>query len=141
MVYANYEFYVSQFFGNSIEEDDFSRLAVRASSFLDYYTMGKAQKNPNAQALKMACCAVAEEYKKIEVAQKVVYDPVNGLSVKKSESVGSYSVSYSTGDETAKSIVSNANVSLAHSAQLYLAGTGLLYRGGRNVCTPCCDCL
>lgn len=141
MAYANYEFYASQFFGNSIEEDDFYRLAVRASSFLDYYTMGKARKSHDAQALKMACCAVAEQYQIIEAARKVMAEAITGTGAKKSESVGSYSVSYVTGEESAKITLSDENAALAKAANLYLSGTGLLYRGGCNVCTPCCDCL
>lgn len=141
MAYANYEFYTNQFFGDSISGTDFPRLAMRASYFLDYYTMGKAKKNPDAQELKMACCAVAEQYKTIEAAKKAVSDSIGGAGVKKSETVGSYSVSYADGEENAKSVISDASTSLVNAARLYLAGTGLLYRGGCNVCAPCCDCL
>lgn len=144
MAYADYRFYKEQFYGRAIEELDFPRLASRASSFLDYYTMGKSKKNEELHDLKMACCAIAEKYQTIDAAQKIAVDALSASGEKKSETVGSYSVSYTTGEEstkTALSIAENANAALAQVAQMYLAGTGLLYRGGRNVCPPCCNCL
>ena len=55
MIYADFSFYKDTYLGRSINEEDFSRLALRASSFLDYYTQGRASKNPELYALKMAC--------------------------------------------------------------------------------------
>lgn len=144
MPYADYPFYTEQFYGNAIKELDFPRLASRASSFLDYYTMGKAKKNEGLHELKMACCAIAEKYQTIDAAQKIAADALSASGKKKSETVGSYSVSYTTGEESTKtaiSIAENANAALAQVAQMYLAGTGLLYRGGRNVCPTCRNCL
>ena len=111
MFYADYSFYKDAFLGVDISEKDFPRLALRASQFLDYYTRGKAAQNPDLDALKMACCAVAEAYAK-----------VGGKAGIKSETVGSYSVSYSDGVD--------ANIALAAAARQHLANTGLLYRGG-----------
>lgn len=110
MVYADYNFYTGSFLGSDISEADFPRLALRASQFLDYYTRGKAEKNPDLVDLKMACCAVAEAYSK-----------AGNKSGIKSESVGSYSVSYADEKETSAALVS--------VARQYLANTGLLYRG------------
>ena len=69
MVYADFEFYTIKYMGSSINEMDFPRLSLRASSFLDYYTLGRASQNPDLEALKMACCALAEQYQIIEQAQ------------------------------------------------------------------------
>ena len=141
-MYADFLFYTEQFFGTSVAEPDFPRLSSRASSFLDYYTMGKSKKSPDLYELKMACCAIAEQYQIIEAANKVVSQSVSNPGAKKSETVGSYSVSYATGEESAKNALSvsgEANAQLAKMAQIYLIGTGLLYRGGRNVCSSYCD--
>lgn len=141
-MYADFPFYTEQFLGSSIAEPDFPRLSFRASAFLDYYTMGKSKKSPNLHELKMACCAIAEQYQIIEAANKVVSQSVSDSGAKKSETVGSYSVSYATGEESTRNALSasgGANAQLSKTAQLYLIGTGLLYRGGRNVCPPCCD--
>ena len=54
MAYADYTYYTDTFLGTAVKESDFPRLALRASSYLDYYTMGKAAKNAGLDALKMA---------------------------------------------------------------------------------------
>ena len=42
MTYADFEFYSGCYYG-SVSEEDFQRLAVRASSFLDYYTQNRVK--------------------------------------------------------------------------------------------------
>lgn len=138
-MYADFTYYVGSFFGSAINEADFSRLAKRASDFLDYYTMGKSKDNPDLDALKDACCAIAEQYQIIESAQKIAAESITeGTGNLKSESVGSYSVSYQTAGEKATAAASAAEVakkSLGDIARQYLAHTGLLYRG------RCCGCM
>lgn len=113
-MYANYSFYEGEYFGSSISEENFPRLALRASKFLDYYTMNRAKDYRKDDSVKLACCAVAEAYLAIEESEAK-----RGIA---SESVGSYSVSYRDDRES--------NKLLAEAAMPYLAFTGLLYRGG-----------
>lgn len=143
MAYADYEFYTNTYFGSAIKAEDFPRLALRASSFLDYYTQGRAEKNSDLPAVKMACCAIAEQYQMIETAQTVAQKSMsyslesNGQEVS-SESVGSWSKSYKSGAESASAAIAsveNSKQLLADIAKQYLYGTGLLYRGGR--CGKC----
>ena len=54
MAYADFEFYINKYMGTAIDLPGFDRLALRASSFLDYYTQGRAAQNPELEALKMA---------------------------------------------------------------------------------------
>lgn len=141
-MYADYDFYTTQYHG-TVDEMDFPRLSVRASSFLDYYTMGKAKSNSDLEALKMACCALVDKYAEIEslsvASKKSVSDAVS--VGKKSESVGSYSVTYQTADEF-RAQEQALKAELSEIARMYLAGTNLLYRGGcRNVCPSHCNCL
>ena len=126
MVYADYNFYVTSFMGTAIKEEDFNRLALRASQFLDYYTLGKSREVTGLENLKMACCAIAEKYQIVEMAQRSAVKSLH--EDVKSESVGSYSVSYQTANEKAQA-VSNAQSEVAATARQYLVGTGLLYRG------------
>ena len=42
MTYADFEYYSGTYMG-AVSEEDFPRLVVRASSFLDYYTRNRAQ--------------------------------------------------------------------------------------------------
>lgn len=135
-MYATYEFYKNTY-GGSVSEADFPRLAVKASVYLDYYTMGKAKGSADMEAVQMACCALVDKYSELESisvsAQKRVSE---AASVgKKSESVGSYSVTYQTADEF-KGMEQNLKADIAEICRIYLAGTNLLYRGGcRYVCS------
>lgn len=138
MAYADFKYYTDTYLGNAIEEIDFTRLALRASSFLDYYTRGKAEKNPELDALKMACCALAEQYQTIDTAQSLAqkilsYSMESNGPEAASETIGSWSKSYRSGGESAAfaaASVESYKQSLANIAMQYLAGTGLLYRGG-----------
>ena len=69
MAYVDYGYYTTTYLGTAIMASDFPRLSLRASSFLDYYTQGRAAQNKDLDAVKMACCAVAEQYQAIDTAQ------------------------------------------------------------------------
>lgn len=149
MAYADYEYYTTTYLGTAIKENDFQRLSLRASSFLDYYTQGRAAQNPDLDALKMACCAVAEQYQYIDAAQSLAKKSLSASLESEgelqSQTVGSWSKTYRSGGDSAQqalSSVQTAQASLGAIAQQYLAGTGLLYRG-RGCCfvPPCCDAL
>lgn len=153
MAYADYEYYTTTYLGTAIKEDDFPRLSLRASSFLDYYTQGRAAKNADLDVLKMACCAVAEQYQYIDTAQALAQKSLSaslesGESGElQSQTVGSWSKTYRSGGDSAQQALSSmqaAKASLASIVQQYLAGTSLLYRG-RGCChehvPSCCDAL
>lgn len=149
MAYADYDFYKITYLGTAIQEADFPRLSLRASSFLDYYTQGRAAQNPELDALKMACCAVAEQYQYIDAAQALAQKSLTASLESKgelqSQTVGSWSKTYRSGGDSAQqalSSVQTAQAALGAIAQQYLAGTGLLYRGRGCCCVPpCCDAL
>lgn len=149
MAYADYEYYTTTYLGTAIKKDDFPRLALRASSFLDYYTQGRAAQNSDLDALKMACCAVAEQYQSIDtaqvLAQKSLSASLESDGELQSQTVGSWSKTYRSGGDSAQqalSSVQTAQAALGALAQQYLAGTGLLYRGrGCSCVPPCCDAL
>ena len=149
MAYADYEYYTTTYLGTAIKEDDFPRLSLRASSFLDYYTQGRAAQNPDLDALKMACCAVAEQYQYIDTAQALAQKSLSASLESdgelQSQTVGSWSKTYRSGGDSAQQALSSmqaAKASLASIVQQYLAGTGLLYRGRGCYCVPPrCDAL
>ena len=62
MIYANYSDYIYRYLGRAIRsEEDFDRLALRASAFLDRITFGRAEHYRDTKGkLALACCAVAE---------------------------------------------------------------------------------
>ena len=149
MAYADYEYYTTTYLGTAIKEDDFPRMALRASSFLDYYTQGRAAQNADLDALKMACCAIAEQYQYIDTAQSLAQKSLSASldsgGELQSQTVGSWSKTYRSGGESAQqamSSVQTAQATLGAIAQQYRAGTGLLYRGRGCCCVPpCCDAL
>lgn len=138
MVYAGYDYYANVFFGNLIGTEDFPRLALRGSQYLDYITQGRAEANADLEPVRMACCALAEQYQTIDAAKalanKSLTSGADGAELQ-SESVGSWSRSYRSGGDSAQAAAQAAEAAEAELyaiAQRYLARTGLLYRGGRR---------
>src|SRR5574344_842892 len=107
MVYADYTYYSGNYMG-TVSEEDFQRLAVRASSFLDYYTRNKAKDFVGLEELQMACCALVDQYKVIEAANDLAAKNLSAsLSTDgnelKSETVGGYSRTFASGGDSALS--------------------------------------
>ena len=142
MIYADYEFYSGCYYGN-VNEEDFQRLAVRASSFLDYYTQNRVKNCADLHEVKMACCALVDKYKIIEVAQELAQKNLTaGLASDsgelQSETVGGYSRTFRSGGDSSVSAMKAADdlkETLAATVREYLAHTGLLYRGRCFSCT------
>ncbi|AMJ40376.1 MULTISPECIES: hypothetical protein [Anaerotignum] len=114
MAYASYEYYTQEFFGRLIPSiEEFDRLAERASEYLDSITMRNAKSfRDSGNELKRACCAIAEIIVSEESCQG-----------KNSESVGAWSVSYTSKKDL--------NIQKYNIAKQYLLHTGLLYQGMR----------
>lgn len=115
-MYANFDYYKGSYLGTLIPEQDYPRVALRADQYLDYFTMGKVKLCPAMESVKMAACALAEQYYEMDQL------PVS--SGKQSETVGSYSVTYRSAEE-----IQRIKSGLPDVVRMYLAGTGLLYRG------------
>lgn len=140
MAYADYAFYSGEYMGG-VCADDFTRLAFRASSFIDYYTQGHAAAAADTAAVKLCCCALVDIYAGIEAARTLAVAKLMTAADDedvKSETVGSYSRTLATGGESALAALNSANAAktaLAETCAGYLAHTGLLYRGRR--CGEC----
>lgn len=140
MVYADFSYYKGTFGGAAItEEVEFARLSAKASGYIDYLTWFRAKLYADTDAVKMACCALAEHYKKIEAlsASSAATLQADTAGIQ-SQTVGSYSVSYRSAADIARAgaeTVSTMKKELYSIAQQYLLPTGLLYRGGR--CAGC----
>lgn len=138
MIYADYDFYMNAYFGRTVPAEDFPRLALRGSQYIDYITQGRAEANAGMEAVKMCCCALAEQYQRIDTAAQLAQKSLtagasDGAEVQ-SETVGSWSRSYRSGGDSARSAAQTeeaGKAALLDIARQYLARTGLLYRGGR----------
>lgn len=130
MAYAEQSYYETQYLGNLIPAEDFPRLAQRASDYLDYITMGRAQKAGELPALQKACCALAEQY--LAVERSTARSAAQEGEVA-SETVGPWSRTYRSAGETSREI----EAQLRQTAALYLAGTGLMSRAMGRGCHGC----
>ena len=75
MAYADYDFYTGSYFGSVVPENDFDRLAGRASDFVDTLTfdrlLGGLPTNERAKKrIRKAVCSLAELMYQIELAEK-----------------------------------------------------------------------
>lgn len=117
MAYADYKFYIESF-GNVVPETDFSRLAERASDFVDTMTFdrlvdGLPTNERSQKRIKKAVCSLAELMYQIELAEKNATNAaVSGTStaigtggsttgIVTSLSSGSESISYATPQQKA----------------------------------------
>lgn len=135
MIYADYDYYCNEYFGNSIKEADFQRLALHASQYIDYITRGRAR--ADIEEVKMCCCALAEQQQTIETAKELARASLSagaaGGAEVQSETVGSWSRSYRSTGEIAQAVAEieeNGKTAQLDIARRYLTNTGLLYRGG-----------
>lgn len=104
MPYADFEYYTVAYRGSSITESEFERLILRASSYIDRITAGRASSTLPADPVKMAACAVAEAWQTNEQGGEMV-----------SQSVGAWSRSYARGKPK------SAEARLFDAAALYLS--------------------
>ena len=116
-IYADYIYYKESYLGK-MKEREYSRLARKASAYLDRVTFGRLERiNLPAEVkgkVKDACCAVADAYLLNEKGGGIASETNDGISVE-----------YVAGISNTKTDDQRLN----DAARLYLAGTGLLYRG------------
>lgn len=113
MAYADYDFYTTSYFGSVVPETDFSRLAERASDFVDTMTFdrlvdGLPENERSQKRIKKAVCSLAELMYQIELAEKnatnaaasgastVIGSGGSTTGIVTSVSSGSESISYAT---------------------------------------------
>ena len=117
--YADYAFYMTEYGGNVIPNEEFQRVITRASSYIKAITFSRVDENNIPEEVKAAACAVAE----------VIYKAESSTEEKKSETVGKLSVSYVTEQADGQIKEKVLRKKQYAAAYLYLATTGLLYRG------------
>ena len=122
-MYADYNFYKTEYMGSLIPETAFAGVERAASAYIDYLTHHRivmADLPDMVQnRVKMAVCAVAE------VCHKQLTD--EDSSTVSSESVGNHSKSYAV---VKRGFDERQHEKLVN-AKTYLHGTGLMYGGLR----------
>lgn len=133
MAYADFNYYTDVYYGAMISEAEFERLSKQASDYIDYMTRNKA--TADYEAVKLCCCALAEEFQSMEKYRAAQIDADADVA---SETVGGHSVTYRSASESINAIRQN----MPFIVTRYLYNTGLLYRGGgRCVHSSFCDAL
>lgn len=122
-MYADYNFYTSEYMGSAIPETAFNAVERAASAYINYLTHDRIVMAdlPTAvqSKVKMAVCAVAE------ICYKQTMD--EDSTTVSSESVGNHSKSYAV---VKKGFDDRQHEKLIN-AKTYLHGTGLMYGGLR----------
>lgn len=112
MEYADYQFYIEKYYGDTVPESDFQKYAERASDRINMITFdrlvnGFPEEERAVTKVKKAVCAMAEELYQIDQIKKASMETVgtitreDGTVVSKavsSISSGSESISYATGN-------------------------------------------
>ncbi len=112
--YADYSYYRDDYRGQ-MGEDDFARLSIRATAYLDAVTFRRIRGAwTEDAAVRDACCAVADAFHRNEQGGGIASETNDGISV-----------NYVAGVSKAKT----DNERLWEAAVLHLGCTGLLYRG------------
>ena len=122
MQFVDFEYYKNKFKG-SLQEDEFNQLAREASAIVNRLTMRRInadalQGQPYEKDVKDCTCAVAEkieEMQRKEEAAKIA-----------SETIGPHSVTFRN---EAKMTEAEKQIEYKRLVEIYLFGTGLLYRG------------
>lgn len=120
--YVDYRFYVDEYGGKGINEDDFPAAALRASQYVRTITLNRAD-NHQGEEVKYAVCAVADIYHEIFEKEQ------ENVPEKRSETTDGYSVSYVVQQKDGESKETLFRRRAYERASYWLTGTGLLQRG------------
>lgn len=124
MVYADFVYYATEYYGSAIPETGFIRIIKKASQYIDHFTFDRIKEKEigNYPTLPDCACAMAD----------ALYMATGDDGIKrekKSENIDGYSVSYVTENSDGKNAENVLRSKLYSIAQLYLSETGLLYCG------------
>ena len=136
LAYADFSYYKEIFSGTLINDEAvFRTFAERASEFIDTITFDRLVDedilNSYKDKIKKCECVLTEQFLKRDIAFSGGISSVENMP-KKSESIGSYSVSYTNPYDYVREFSmtdSDFQKSLKSIALRYLGNTGLLYRG------------
>lgn len=120
--YADFKFYEEEYLGTILADTEFPPYALRATTEINYITFDRAKQvildNTDAdavQAIKMATCALAEQLLDLDTNPRLL----------ESEKVGTHAVTYAKTPDIKWTRLDR----LQSAAKVYLAHTGLMYRG------------
>ena len=142
MPYADHTYYTQSYRGQRIkEEETFLMYAERASEYMDMVTFDRLSggvPEEFSEKVKKCCCAIAEALADYADYGGSSTPNGSGKSGKASETIGKYSVSYTTVAQAISGLLYGTSSGLQDYLRSicirYLGSTGLMYRGCGNVC-------
>lgn len=132
MAYADYAYYQEIFLGGAISEEDFPRLALRASEKVDLLTefRARAYYEKKKEPIANAVCAVAEILQQLEHENALIGGGSSRNNTILTEITGKHHIQYAapinTSSPEGQAVMHQA---VADAAIPHLYPTGLLYRG------------
>ena len=135
--YVNYDYYVTQYWGKTVPEDEFHFYSTKASRYIRYLTAGKAD-GLDLDEIKDAACAACEAYYQFDNR-----DPEGAVvgKIVSSENTDGYSVSYATEGSSGNTYEEIANQKAYKAIYPHLAFTGLMNRRVDNAHKYGCNTL
>lgn len=80
MEYADYAYYTDSYHGSAVTEQEWPRLSIQASAYLDMITMGRIQRLKEIpDAVKNAVCAVVEIKKAQQLQGNITSEKRTGI--------------------------------------------------------------
>lgn len=100
MIYADYQFYTTEYYGNQIKEEEFLSLASLATDYIRAYTKGISDtvKGKSLEHVRKCTCAMSDIFQDERHMNRNAF---SAGGVKTSETVGPWSRGYSSGLTTA----------------------------------------
>lgn len=115
--YADYDYYINKYKG-TMPESDFDRMSKIASIKIKTNTFGRIDETNPQDEVKFCTCVLADKLLNISKSEG-----------KSSESVGSWSISYSNNTQTDVDKIITATIKEFLSETYVTDGTPVLYRG------------
>lgn len=131
MSYTTFDFYKNTYFGNSISEENFSRVSERASEWIDYLTFNRITNEILLEyniKIQKTCCAIAEFFNDIDIYNSCTLDNTDNRQIS-SKTVGSISITYTNKVSYVEKYIndnSKINTHIYELALHYLSNTGLV---------------
>lgn len=111
MAYADYDFYKNEYYGDTIAEADFSKWAERSSRQIDVFTFRRLQSaypsdEYTDKQIKLCMCELADKMMQTDKYLKAsALNEEGHASIVKSQSAGSESITYATGETVYASVI------------------------------------
>lgn len=112
-IFANYDYYKTVCVGD-LSEEEFSRIAAKASAYIDKITFGRASEHADDERVKRCCCELCD----------TLTAAVSSGQIKQSESAGSWSVTYANSENTSEMSFARAACRVWLPAEWLYIGVG-----------------